>query len=160
MDVSADYLVVAAGAMGMAFTDIVMTETDATVVLIDRLHQPGGHWNHAYPFVRLHQPSTFYGVNSRRLGNDTRDTVGWNKGLYELATSGEICSYFDTVMQHQFLPSGRVQYFPLSEYLGDGSFKCLLIRGDSLRQRKAHRRRDIHESRCAVATQTNICRCG
>ena len=28
-------------------------------------HRPGGHWNDAYPFVRLHQPAAFYGVNSR-----------------------------------------------------------------------------------------------
>ncbi len=27
---------------------------------------PGGHWTRAYPFVRLHQPSAYYGVNSRR----------------------------------------------------------------------------------------------
>ena len=60
--------VVGAGAMGMAFTDVLMTETEASVVMVDRRHQPGGHWNDAYPFVRLHQPSSFYGVNSRPLG--------------------------------------------------------------------------------------------
>ncbi|MEM7542847.1 MAG: NAD(P)-binding protein, partial [Pseudomonadota bacterium] len=65
----ADYLVVGAGAMGMAFTDVLLTESDATVVLVDRYHAPGGHWNTAYPFVRLHQPSAFYGVNSKQLGN-------------------------------------------------------------------------------------------
>lgn len=53
----ADYLVVGAGAMGMAFTDTLVTESDAQVVIVDRGHAPGGHWNRAYPFVRLHQPS-------------------------------------------------------------------------------------------------------
>ncbi len=62
-----DYLVVGAGAMGMAFTDTLVTETDAQVVIVDRGHAPGGHWNRAYPFVRLHQPSAYYGVNSRVL---------------------------------------------------------------------------------------------
>ena len=119
----ADYLVIGAGAMGMAFTDVLMTETDATVVLVDRYHQPGGHWNCAYPFVRLHQPSSFYGVNSKTLGSDTIDATGWNKGLYELATNGEVCAYLDQVMQQQFLPSGRVQYFPMCEYQGD---QCLV----------------------------------
>lgn len=33
-------------------------------------------------------------------------------------------------MQHKFLPSGRVQYFPLCEYLGSGKFKSILT-GDS-----------------------------
>ena len=122
----ADYLVIGAGAMGMAFTDVLMTETDATVVLVDRYHQPGGHWNCAYPFVRLHEPSSFYGVNWKPLGSDTIDATGWNTGLYELATNGEGCAYFDHVMQQQFLPSGRVQYFPMCDYQGDQHFVSLV----------------------------------
>ncbi|MFV8315201.1 NAD(P)-binding protein [Mycobacterium sp. 23] len=120
-----DYLVIGAGAMGMAFTDTVITESDARVVIVDRAHQPGGHWTTAYPFVRLHQPSAYYGVNSRALGNNTIDSVGWNQGLNELAPVGEVCAYFDAVMQQQFLPTGRVEYFPMSEYLGDGRFRTL-----------------------------------
>ena len=114
-----DYLVIGAGAMGMAFTDVLMTESEATITVVDRYHQPGGHWNVAYPFVRLHQPSSFYGINSRKLGNDRIDTIGWNKGLYELAGKGEICAYFDNAM-HDFVSSGRVRYFPMCEYQGDG----------------------------------------
>ena len=55
--IEADYLVVGAGAMGLAFTDTLVTETDATVVVVDRNDRPGGHWTVTYPFVRLHQPS-------------------------------------------------------------------------------------------------------
>lgn len=120
-----DYLVIGAGAMGMAFTDTVITESDARVVIVDQAHQPGGHWTTAYPFVRLHQPSAYYGVNSRALGNNTIDSVGWNQGLNELAPVGEVCAYFDAVMQQQFLPTGRVEYFSMSEYLGDGRFRTL-----------------------------------
>ncbi len=120
-----DYLVIGAGAMGMAFTDTLVAESDARVVLVDQAHQPGGHWTTAYPFVRLHQPSAYYGVNSRPLGNNTIDSVGWNQGLNELAPVGEICAYFDALMQQQFLPSGRVEYFPMSNYLGDGRFRTL-----------------------------------
>ncbi|MDJ0788364.1 MAG: NAD(P)/FAD-dependent oxidoreductase, partial [Myxococcota bacterium] len=126
----ADYLVVGSGAMGMAFTDVLMTESDASVVMIDRQHQPGGHWNVAYPFVRLHQPSAFYGVNSRALGSGHVDETGWNRGLAELATSGEVCAYFDQVMQQQFLPSGRVQYFPLCEYEGGRRFRSRVGAGE------------------------------
>ena len=114
--VEADYLVVGAGAMGMAFADSIISETDASVIMVDRHHRPGGHWNDAYPFVRLHQPSSFYGVNSKELSTGTIDQQGWNEGLYELASSAEGCSYFDQVMQQQFLPSGRVQFLPMSEY--------------------------------------------
>jgi len=121
-----DYLVIGAGAMGMAFTDTLLSETEATVALVDRHHQPGGHWNYAYPFVQLHQPSSFYGVNSRKLGDDLIDTHGLNKGLYELATSGEICAYFNNVMNRRFIPSGRVSYFPMCDYGGDGCFTSLM----------------------------------
>jgi hypothetical protein len=123
--IETDYLVVGAGAMGMAFTDTLVAEADAHVVLVDRGHAPGGHWTSAYPFVRLHQPSAYYGVNSRALGSDTIDRVGWNEGLYELATMGEVCAYFDQVMHQDLLPSGRVSYFPMAEYLGQGRFRTL-----------------------------------
>ncbi|MEM8768148.1 MAG: NAD(P)/FAD-dependent oxidoreductase [Pseudomonadota bacterium] len=125
-ELQADYLVVGGGAMGMAFTDVLLAETDATVIMVDRYHQVGGHWNVAYPYVRLHQPSAFYGVNSRDLGSDTIDATGWNEGLYELATNSEVCAYFDQVMQQTFLPSGRVQYFPMCEYTGEGAFHSLV----------------------------------
>jgi hypothetical protein len=126
MTLQTDYLVIGTGAMGMAFTDVLVTETEAKVVMVDRHHQPGGHWNDAYPFVRLHQPSALYGVNSRKLGSDAIDATGWNKGLYELATNSEVCAYFDQVMQQQFMPSGRVQYFPMCDYRGSQHFASLV----------------------------------
>ena len=49
----ADYLIVGAGAVGMAFADTLLTDSDATMIIVDRRHKPGGHWNDAYPFVRL-----------------------------------------------------------------------------------------------------------
>lgn len=123
--IEADYLVIGAGAMGMAFTDTLVSETDATVVVVDRNDQPGGHWTTAYPFVRLHQPSAYYGVNSRDLGSDTIDHDGLNAGYYELAGGAEVCAYFDAVMRQQLLPTGRVTYLPMSEYLGDGRVRRL-----------------------------------
>lgn len=117
----ADYLVIGAGAVGMAFVDTIVAESDATVVMVDRAHQPGGHWTVAYPFVRLHQPSAYYGVNSRTLGSGRLDNNGWNAGLYELAGVDEIRAYYDAVMR-DLLDSGQVTYFPLSEYRGERAF--------------------------------------
>ena len=77
-----DYLVVGCGAAGMAFADSLLTDCDADIIMVDRRHAPGGHWNDAYPFVRLHQPSAYYGVNSLPLGSETIDTHGSNKGFY------------------------------------------------------------------------------
>jgi putative NAD(P)-binding protein len=129
--IEADYLVVGAGAMGMAFTDTLVSETDARVVLVDRYHTPGGHWTTAYPFVRLHQPSAFYGVNSMPLGSDAIDQIGWNEGLYELATADDVCSYYDHVMRQRLLPTGQVSYFPMSEYRGrrDGKGRFTTLAG-------------------------------
>jgi hypothetical protein len=117
-----DYLVVGCGASGMAFTDALITDCDAEVILVDRRHAPGGHWNDAYPFVRLHQPSAYYGVNSLPLGSETIDTHGSNKGFYERASAPEICAYYDRVMQQRLLPSGKVRYFPMCEHLGEQRF--------------------------------------
>ncbi len=39
-----DYLVVGAGAMGMAFADALVDHADVHVTLVDRRHAPGGHW--------------------------------------------------------------------------------------------------------------------
>ena len=60
--VEADYLVVGAGAMGMAFTDALIDHADVHVTMVDRRHAAGGHWQDAYPFVQLHQASMFYGL--------------------------------------------------------------------------------------------------
>lgn len=117
-----DYLVVGAGAAGMAFTDELLAHSDATVAIVDRRHAPGGHWHDAYPFVRLHQPSTFYGVSSVPLGEDRIDQAGTNAGFYELAGPEEIRAYYERVMHRHFLPTGRVRYFPACDHLGEGRF--------------------------------------
>ncbi|MFT5560328.1 MAG: hypothetical protein ACJAVI_004101 [Candidatus Azotimanducaceae bacterium] len=125
----ADYLVIGTGAVGMAFVDTLLEESKATVIMVDSHHQPGGHWNDAYPFVRLHQPSHFYGVASTPLGSMRIDEAGSNAGYFELATGNEVQSYFEQVMRERFLASGRVQYFPMCEYLADGQF-CEILSGE------------------------------
>ena len=114
--VETDYLVVGAGATGLAFVDTLLDETDAHITVVDRHGAPGGHWNDAYPFVTLHQPSAFYGVNSLELGTRRLDTAGLNQGLYELASGAEITAYYDRLVRTRLLPSGRVDHHPLSEY--------------------------------------------
>lgn len=124
--VRVDYIVVGAGAVGMAFADQLLSDSEATIAIVDRRHRPGGHWNDAYPFVRLHQPSSYYGVNSRPLGSGGKDTTGFNAGLDELASGVEVVSYFEAVMQQRLQPSGRVRYFPVSEYTADGFIESRL----------------------------------
>ena len=119
--VEADYLVVGAGAMGMAFTDALINHADVRVALVDRRHGVGGHWLGAYPFVRLHQASAFYGVGSTLLGGGRVQQEGPEAGLHERATASEICAYYGQVLA-SMLSSGKVEHFPNCEYLGDRQF--------------------------------------
>ena len=117
-EIGTDYLIVGAGAAGTAFADTLVTESDAEIVIVDRRHAPGGHWNDAYPFVRLHQPAMYYGVNSMPLGTDTIDQSGLNSGLYVQASAPEICAYYDRV-------SGSVCFRPAVSAI----CRCVSTRG-------------------------------
>ena len=121
-----DYLVVGAGAMGVAFVDSLIEHSDADVVMVDRRHRAGGHWLDSYPFVQLHQPSATYGVNSTVLGQDRVEPEGSEAGFYERASGTEICGYYDEIMRHRLIASGRVRFFPMCDYLGDRRFRSLL----------------------------------
>ncbi|MEH0554027.1 NAD(P)-binding protein [Streptomyces sp. B21-101] len=120
MQLGTDYLVVGAGASGMAFVDALIEHSDADVIMVDRRHRPGGHWHDAYPFVRLHQPAACYGVSSTMLGDDRIDELGNNAGMYELSSAPQICGYFAEVMERVLLPSGKVRFLPMSEYRQEG----------------------------------------
>ena len=118
--VDTDNLVVGAGASGLAFADAMVAEADVEVTLVDRRRAPGGHWLDAYPFVRLHTPSAYYGVNSLALGRDRIDQSGENAGFYERATGEEVCAYFADVAV-RLTQTGRVRLLTGHEYLGPGS---------------------------------------
>ena len=123
-----DYLVIGAGAMGLGFADELLTRTDAHITLVDKRHAPGGHWNDAYSFVRLHQPSIFYGVESKELTEYRIDASGPNQGFLSLAEGPEILSYFHGLMRDRLLASGRVRFLPMCEIEADGSVRSLLSR--------------------------------
>jgi hypothetical protein len=116
-----DYLVVGAGAMGMAFADALIDHADVHVTLVDRRHAAGGHWLDAYPFVQLHQASLFYGVASTVLGDGTVQQTGPEAGLQQRARQPEICAYFDDVMNNRFLAAGQVTFLRASEYHAEAS---------------------------------------
>jgi hypothetical protein len=112
-----DYLIVGAGAGGLAFADTLLSENPtATIAIVDERAGPGGHWVDAYDFVRTHQPAALYGVNSTPLGQGRIDASGLNAGHSELASGAEIRAYFADVMNRVLLASRRVSYFPSSRY--------------------------------------------
>jgi hypothetical protein len=95
----------------------------------------------AYPFVRLHQPSAYYGVSSRTLGHDRIDDHGPNAGFYERATAAEIVDYCGRVLDDH-VASGRVRFFGMCEYSGadtDGHHFVSLLTGAPTRVRVRRR---------------------
>ena len=106
--------------MGMAFTDALIDHADVHVTIIDRRAAPGGHWVDAYPFVRLHQASVFYGVASTVLGTGAIQQHGPEVGLQERAGLAEIRAYYDDIMDRRFIGSGKVTFLSGSEYRADG----------------------------------------
>jgi hypothetical protein len=132
--VETDYLVVGAGAMGMAFTDSLIDHADVHVTLVDRRHTASGHWLDAYPFVQLHQASLFYGVASTVLGTGEVQQSGPEVGLQERAHQPEIQAYYDDVLRRRFVGSGRVTFRGACEYHADGSSHLVtsLVSGETV----------------------------
>lgn len=104
--------------MGMAFTDALTDHADVRVALVDRRHSVSGHWLEAYPFVRLHQASAFYGVASTLLGEGQLQQRGPEAGLQERASRSEICAYYARMLD-RMVDSGKVEFLANCEYVGD-----------------------------------------
>lgn len=145
-----DYLVIGAGASGMAFADTLLDHSAHDIILLDRRHAPGGHWLDAYPFVRLHMPSALYGVNSTPLGQDRIDGAGLNAGYCERATGVEVCAYYEQVLRERMLPGGRLRFLALHDHQGAESAednvhlaRCRLTG----RTRRIHARRALVDAR-------------
>jgi hypothetical protein len=141
-----DYLVVGAGAASMAFVDTLLTELpDVSVIMVDGHTQPGGHWNDAYGFVQLHQPSLLYGVASKQLEGSwwklmLRGILPWQ----HRATKTEILAYYDDVMT-QWIASGRVQYFPQSTYHFHEESEDTMASNKKVHQFTDHRTQQLHQ---------------
>src|SRR3954471_17673523 len=123
-----DYLVVGAGAMGMAFTDALIDHADVHVTLVDRQYAPGGHWQDAYPFVQLHQASVFYGVASSQLGDGLVQQAGPETGLQERARKSQITAYYDDILYRHFVGTGRVTFLGGSDYHAEGDAQYVTSR--------------------------------
>ena len=111
-----DYLIVGAGAFGLGFLDeLILNSDNLEAVIVDKRDKPGGHWNDAYSFVRLHQPASTYGVNSRSLG----------VGGPDLASKSQILAHYESALT-DLLATGRVTFLSQCEYLGEGKIVSLL----------------------------------
>lgn len=146
-ELEADYLVVGAGATGMAFVDALLQHCSCDIILVDRRHAPGGHWLDAYSFVRLHQPSAIYGVESLHLGLDRIEAEGTNAGYYERASAAEICAYYERVLQDRMLATGRVRFLPLHDHRGPDGEGELAVSRLTARPSRIRARRAVVDAR-------------
>ena len=115
LELSTDYLIVGAGAMGMGFLDELVTCSQLEAVIVDTRDKPGGHWNQAYSFVRLHQPALNYGVASRGLG----------VGGPDLASRAQVLAHYEQALAAH-LATGRVRFLGQCRHVGGGTVVSLL----------------------------------
>ena len=122
--------------MGMGFLDeLINNSSDLQAIIVDKRDKPGGHWNDAYSFVRLHQPALTYGVNSRTLG----------VGGVDLASKSQILSHFERALA-DLLDTGRVTFLSQCQYVGDGKARSLL--DDDLQYEVKYRRKLVDATHC------------
>ena len=104
-----DYLIIGAGAMGLAFADeILKHDKSALVMFVERRGAVGGHWVDAYDHVKLHQPAIAYGVNSLELSESDTD----------LSSRPQIINYFERISK-RYLNSGRARFLFKCDYVGE-----------------------------------------
>jgi len=114
LELNCDYLVIGAGARGLAFVDAVLERAKACerkvrIAIVDERNEPGGQWNDAYRFARLHRESAHYGVSSRQL-----EKPEGARGV-PYASPNEILTYYSDVMD-DFVESGCVEFFPMCTF--------------------------------------------
>lgn len=125
---SYDYIVVGAGVSGLAFVDSMMSHSNARIALIDRRPDPGGHWNDAYPFIRLHLPSHMYGVNTRAFAGENTLGMGANRHLLHMASGTEVLSYCKDLLESFLALNKRVSFYGGCEF--DWNQKVVVSRVD------------------------------
>jgi len=109
---------VGAGASSLAFADEVIfggSNKEVSIIMVDMKANPGGHWNDAYDFVSLHQPASYYGVNSIPLG----------EGGNDLVSKFQLLAYFEQVIR-KLEKTGRFKFYSQCVFEGEGNFVSLL----------------------------------
>jgi hypothetical protein len=95
-----DYLVIGAGATGMCFVDVILRNSEKTVILVDKNKTPGGHWSDPYSYVKLHQNCHTYGIESISLDKEDGFSVKkhFEKALAQFKKSSNFSCLFETTI--------------------------------------------------------------
>ena len=127
-----DYLVIGSGAVGMAFVDTLLDESDAHIIIVDRHGNPGGHWNDAHPLWRCtsRRPTNASTPPSWEAG--AKDAAGPTP-LYELAGGSEINASTRRSCSSASCRAAASVTDPMDEYTGDGPAIAPLLVGARVR---------------------------
>ena len=119
MLINTDYLVVGAGASGLAFVDALVAEADVEVTMIDRRRAPGGHWRSRTRSSVCTAPRRTTGSTRCRSAR----TASTGSARTPATTNGRrarrSASYFAEAAS-RLTRTGRVRILTGHEYLGRG----------------------------------------
>jgi|GEM_PF-4732917 len=114
-----DYLILGTDIGGLAFADVILSESDATIAFIQ------GHESDKIA-ARL----ASRGRTCDTIGLNTYTLSDWCKNFPSRAdtctTSTSLQAYCDHVLENRFLPESRVQLLQSVEHLGHGKLRSLI----------------------------------
>ena len=92
-----DYVIVGGGMTGCGIVaELLDFRPDASILIIDKQERLGGHWNFAYPYVRLHNFTSYYTLYGYPMPDKIRSQEHHRAGLPDiLAYFGQIQAAFE-----------------------------------------------------------------
>jgi len=88
----ADYIIIGGGMTGTGIcAELLDYRKSKTIIILDRLEKLGGHWLYAYPYVHLHNFTSYYTLYGYRWPEHIE------KDLEHRASRDEIIDYFGTI---------------------------------------------------------------
>ena len=124
-EVETDYLVVGAGASGMAFVDTLVAHTDAEVGWSTGV--TGRAATGSTPIGLCASTALRVLASSRGRSGTTASTSRGERRLLPARGAPEICDYYARVLDEHLLPTGRVRFVGMSEYHGNDGDGHLVV---------------------------------
>ena len=90
----ADYVIIGGGMTGVGIAaELLDYRKSKSIIILDRLEKLGGHWLYAYPYVHLHNFTSYYTL----FGYQWPEYI--KKDLNHRASRDEIIDYFGTIQR-------------------------------------------------------------
>ena len=143
--ITVDYIVVGAGASGIAFADTIVGNSDFSVAIVDVNSAPGGHWHSAHDYHQLDLPAARAGMNGLPFSDLCRADPGRHDNAPAHIQTSQVLDYYDRAMTDRLLASEQVQFFSDCYHLGAGLMQAI---GWHTRLRFKARRKIVDATQC------------